>query len=101
MYAGVNDYISGISSNKHIKAVQLWQFLSSKILFRISLISNGQFVCKQCGLHAEYPCQFNIKCTNKISSEYNLEEYPIQNIVSDGYTYNKEQIVGCHKFVFD
>ena len=64
-------------------------------------MSSGQFACKQCGLHTEYPCEFNMRCTTKIPSTYNLEEYPIQNIVSDGYTYNKDHIVGCHQFVFD
>ena len=87
MNAGVNNYISGISSDKHIKSIQLWQFLGCKILFRLSSLSYGQFVCKQCGLHTED----NIKCTNKIPSTYDLSEYPIQNIVSDGYTFNKKK----------
>jgi hypothetical protein len=101
MNAGVNNYISGISSDKHIKSIQLWQFLGCKILFRLSSLSYGQFVCKQCGLHTEYPCEYNIKCTNKISSTYDLSEYPIQNIVSDGYTFNKKKIKDCHKHIFD
>ena len=101
MNAGVNNYIFGISTDKHTKARQLWQFVGCKILFRLSCLSHGQFVCKQCGLHMEYPCEFNMKCTNKIPSVYDLTEYPIQNIVSDGYCFNKHNIKGCHKYVFE
>ena len=101
MNAGVNNYISGISSDKHTKAVQLWQFLGCKILFRLSVLSQGHFVCKQCGLHTEFPCELNMKCTNKIPSLYDLTEYPIQNIVSDGYTFDKNNIKDCHKYIFD
>ena len=45
MNAGLNGYIYGISPDKHIKAIQLWQFLGCKVLFRLSMLSNGQFVC--------------------------------------------------------
>ena len=101
MSAGVNGYISGISSDKHIKAVQLWQFLGSKILFRLSSLSQGYSVCNQCGLHTEYPCAYNMKCKNKKPHIYDLTEYPIQKIVSDGYIFHKNNIKGCCKYVFD
>jgi hypothetical protein len=100
MNAGLNGYIYGISPDKHIKAIQLWQFLGCKVLFRLSMLSNGQFVCAQCGLHTEYPSEYNMKCYNKTPLKYNLEEFPVENIVLDGYTFNKHNISGCHKYVF-
>lgn len=98
MKAGYNGYIHGISSETRIRAIQLWQFLASKIFFRLSLLSknrNTKF-CKMCGTHAEFPFQLN--CI-KID-EYDLSSFPIQNISSDGYTYNQNHLWGCHKLVF-
>ena len=41
-----------------------------------------------------------MKCYNKTPLKYNLEEFPVENIVLDGYTFNKHNISGCHKYVF-
>jgi hypothetical protein len=96
MSAGYNGYISGISSDKRIKAIQLWQFIGSKIFFRLSLLSNNQKVCKICGIHSEYP--FTILC--KKNESYDLSEFPITNLSVDGYTYNYKRLKGCHKDIF-
>ena len=95
MNAGHNGYISGMSSDKKIRAIQLWQFLASKIFFRLSLLSNNKKVCEKCGTHTEFP--FELDC-EKIQ-RYHLSEYPVPNLHSDGYTYNYKNLKGCHKKV--
>ena len=98
MYAGKNNYISGISSDKKTKVIQLWQFLGCKILFRLSLLSHNQTICDICGNHTKYP--YEIKCKMKKTTKYNLSEYPIFDIVHDGYTYNYYNLKGKYKYVF-
>ena len=96
MSAGYNGYISGISSDNRIKAIQLWQFLGSKIFFRLSLLSNNHKVCKICGIHGEYPFEF--LCKKRES--YDLSDFPVTNLNSYGYTYNYEHLKDCHKNIF-
>ena len=93
--AGVNGYIHGVSSDTRTKATQLWQFIGTKIFFRLSCLSRNQSICKKCGTHTEFP--FAFPCTKP--EKYDLSEYPIRNIFSDGYTYNYSKLKGCHKFV--
>ena len=100
--AGVDEYISGISLDSKIKAIQLWQFLGSKVLFRLSCASFGENVCS-CGIHIEYSTYISnlgIKCMTPKPSKYNLSDYPIHDIVHDGYEYNKKFLNGCHKLIF-
>lgn len=81
--AGVNNYISGISSDPKTKATQLWQMLGSKVFFRLSCEKKGQHVC-ECGTHTEYPIEFTrlgFKCS--APKTRNLSEYPIPNLVKD------------------
>jgi len=94
--AGKNGYISDVSELPHVRAKQLWQFLASKIFFRLSCISQGQSVCR-CGTHAIFPF-FDIPCSGKPSS-YTLSEYPC-DIATDGYTYNYSNLNGCNKIIF-
>lgn len=97
MYAGKNNYIADVSDDSYIRAKQLWQFLTGKILFRLSCISQGQIICS-CGIHTVYPF-IDIPCTYK-QSGYTLLDYPC-NIKNDGYTYNYFNLKGSHKFVFN
>ena len=100
MKAGINGYIEGISENPKIKAIQLWQFLGFQIFFRLSSLSNYQKVCNVCGNHTIYPSEFNITCIRK-TKKYDLSNFPIPNISKDGYSYNKKNLKGCYKNVFN
>lgn len=95
MYAGENNYISDVSEDSHIRAKQLWQFLASKIFFRLSCLSQGQSLCP-CGTHTIYPF-ITSPCFGK-PSKYSVADYPC-NIASDGYTYDYDYLSGCHELI--
>ena len=95
MFAGHNNYISDVSEDSKVRAKQLWQFLASKIFFRLSCLSQGQSVCR-CGTHITLSF-FDIPCPGKLSS-YTVIDYPC-NIATDGYTYDYSKLRGCHRYV--
>lgn len=100
-FAGVDNYISGVSSNTSIKNKQLWHYLTGKVLFRLSCMSNGQYVC-HCGMHTEYSIEIQklgLICKDQ-RKKVDLSEYPIHDIVHDGYEFNKQNLNGCHKLIF-
>ena len=96
MFAGKNNYISGASYDRKIRAKQLWQFLASKIFFRLSCLSKGHSVC-HCNTHVIFPF-YNVQCRGK-QSKYSVSNYPC-NIATDGYTYDYSNLKGCHKKIF-
>ena len=97
MFAGKDNYIDGVSKDSHIKAKQLWQFLTSKVLYRILLISQGHKVCDVCGCHAQMPPIFNYTC--EPINTYTVEDFPEDNLALN-YRSNTYSIKGCHKLVF-
>jgi len=96
---GVNGYIQDVSDDSNVRAKQLWQFLASKIFFRISCMSNGQFVCNKCGTHVYIPEIGNLFCQEK-PKQYTLQDYPVENIAKDGYEYNYKNMKNINKYVF-
>ena len=94
--AGENDYISDVSENPNVRAKQLWQFLAGKEFFRLSCLSQGQYLCP-CGTHTT-PF-LTVKCSRFKPSRYSLADYPC-DIATDGYVYNHSCLEGCHKKIF-
>ena len=101
MKAGIGNYISDVSSDPKTRAIQLWQFLGGKVLFRLSCLSQGYQVCNTCGNHTKYPKEFDNVFQCYPTAKYSLREYPIHDIVNDGYTYDHNNLKDCHMLVFD
>ena len=96
---GEGGYIHNVSDDSKVRAKQFWQFLGGKIFFRISCISNGQYVCNTCGTHTYIPELGKLFCTGK-PKQYTLEDYPVENIAKDGYEYNYKYLKNIHRSIF-
>ena len=96
MFAGQDNYISDVSEDSNVRAKQLWQFLASKIFFRLSCLSQGNSVC-HCNTHITLPF-YDIHCPGKPTS-FTVSNYPC-NIATDGYNYNYSNLKGCNKIIF-
>ena len=94
--AGHNNYISDVSEDSNVRAKQLWQFLASKIFFRLSCLSQGHSVC-HCNMHITLPF-YDIHCPGK-QSNCSVSNYPC-NIATDGYSYDYSNLKGCNKIIF-
>ena len=89
--AGVEGYIKDVSRDPAVRSRQLWQYIASKVFFRLSAYSQGQYVCETCKTHTYLPQLGNIFCSgNTATHTSSVFDFPIQNISKDGYDYNYE-----------
>jgi hypothetical protein len=92
---------TGLSSHAQTRATQMWQFVGTRVLFHLSQASKDKKICRICQNHTEYPREWEYICIDKKPNKvYCLEEYPVDNILKDGYSFNRKGLKDSHKRVF-
>ena len=99
--AGIDGYIQDVSNVPAVRYRQLWQYIASKVFFRLSAYSHGQYVCETCKTHTYFPQLGNIFCSglDKKYMNVSLADFPIDCIHKDGYDYNYDSLNNSHKFI--